>query len=155
MLAMLVEPYRQSDRDEVTECLKTQGGLDACQLAYYAQGDIGKDNVWDNWRTRRPVVRVALPRRTARARVGQRGRRSEREAERLTEAAMIEQRVAIVLRLLQRRDAGRGGCDGRDLRSVAAVPGGTFVGRLYRWTLLLSVGVQGVYTFIGHVFFPE
>lgn len=35
------------------------------------------------------------------------------------------------------------------------VPGGTFVDRLYRWTLLLSVGVQGVYTFVGHVFFPE
>ena len=34
-------------------------------------------------------------------------------------------------------------------------PDGTFVDRLYRWTLLLSVGVQGVYTFVGHVFFPE
>ena len=36
VMAALVEPYRQSDRDEVTECLKKQGGLDACHLAYYA-----------------------------------------------------------------------------------------------------------------------
>lgn len=54
VMAMLVEPYRQSDRDEVTRCLKTQGGLDACHLAYYAQGDIGKDGVWDNWRLEGP-----------------------------------------------------------------------------------------------------
>ena len=33
-------------------------------------------------------------------------------------------------------------------------PNGTFVDQLFRWTLLLSVGVQGVYTFIVHVFFP-
>src|SRR5688572_22553640 len=30
VMAMLIEPYRQSDRDEVTHCLKSQGGLDAC-----------------------------------------------------------------------------------------------------------------------------
>jgi len=50
----LVEPYRQSDRDEVTACLKKQGGLDACHLAFFEQGDIGKDNVWDNWRLEGP-----------------------------------------------------------------------------------------------------
>jgi hypothetical protein len=54
VMAKLVEPYRQSDRDEVTQCLKKQGGLDACRLAYYAQGDIGKDGVWDNWRIEGP-----------------------------------------------------------------------------------------------------
>ncbi|MEO7402627.1 MAG: DUF6790 family protein [Burkholderiales bacterium] len=31
--------------------------------------------------------------------------------------------------------------------------GGSFVEQLFRWVLLLSVGVQGVYTFILHVFF--
>ena len=36
------------------QCLKTQGGLDACQLAFYAQDDIGNDNVWDNWRLEGP-----------------------------------------------------------------------------------------------------
>jgi Protein of unknown function (DUF3500) len=54
VMAMLVEPYRQSDRDEAMQCLKTQGGLDACHLAYYAQGDIGRDKVWDNWRIEGP-----------------------------------------------------------------------------------------------------
>ncbi len=32
--------------------------------------------------------------------------------------------------------------------------GGSFIERLFRWTLLLSVGVLGVYTFVFHVFFP-
>lgn len=54
VMAMLVEPYRQSDRDEVAQCLKTQGGLDACHLAYFAQQDIGKDGVWDIWRLEGP-----------------------------------------------------------------------------------------------------
>jgi hypothetical protein len=54
VMALLVEPYRQSDRDEVTKCLKAQGGLDNCHLAYYAQNDIGKDGVWDIWRLEGP-----------------------------------------------------------------------------------------------------
>jgi hypothetical protein len=54
VVAMLIEPYRQSDRDEVTACLKSQGGLDACHLAYYAQNDIGEDGVWDIWRLEGP-----------------------------------------------------------------------------------------------------
>lgn len=54
VLRKLVEPYRQSDRDEVTACLKAQGGLDACSLSFYQQGDIGKDGVWDNWRLEGP-----------------------------------------------------------------------------------------------------
>ena len=54
VMSMLIEPYRQSDRDEVTHCLKAQGGLDACHLAYYAQNDIGKDGVWDIWRLEGP-----------------------------------------------------------------------------------------------------
>lgn len=54
VLQKLVEPYRQSDRDEVISALKTQGGLDACHLAFYEQGDIGRDRVWDNWRLEGP-----------------------------------------------------------------------------------------------------
>ena len=33
-------------------------------------------------------------------------------------------------------------------------PCGNFAEQLLRWVLLLSVGVQGVYTFVVHVFFP-
>jgi hypothetical protein len=54
VVSMLIEHYRQSDRDEFTQCLKSQGGLDACHLAYYAQNDIGKDGVWDIWRLEGP-----------------------------------------------------------------------------------------------------
>jgi hypothetical protein len=56
VMSMLIEPYRQSDRDEVTKCLKSQGGLDACHLAYYNQddSDIGSDGVWDIWRLEGP-----------------------------------------------------------------------------------------------------
>jgi hypothetical protein len=53
-LEKLVEPYRTSDRDEVYACLKAQGGLDACHLAFYVDQDLGKDKVWDNWRLEGP-----------------------------------------------------------------------------------------------------
>ena len=51
---LLLEPYRQSDRDEVVKCLEAQGGLDACHLAFYKEGDLGNDGVWDNWRLEGP-----------------------------------------------------------------------------------------------------
>jgi hypothetical protein len=54
VVAKAFEPYRNADRDEVLECLKKQGGLDACSLAFYAEGDIGDDEVWDNWRLEGP-----------------------------------------------------------------------------------------------------
>ncbi|MEX0937481.1 MAG: DUF3500 domain-containing protein [Pirellulales bacterium] len=54
VLQKLIEPYRQSDRDEVVQCLKAQGGLDACHLAFYQSNDIGNDGVWDNWRLEGP-----------------------------------------------------------------------------------------------------
>jgi hypothetical protein len=54
VLQMLIEPYRQTDREEVLACLKKQGGLDGCTLAFYTDNDIGKDRVWDNWRIEGP-----------------------------------------------------------------------------------------------------
>lgn len=54
ILATLIEPYRTSDRDEVLRCLQTQGGLDACHIAFYQEGDIGEDKVWDVWRIEGP-----------------------------------------------------------------------------------------------------
>jgi hypothetical protein len=55
VLAKLIEPYRQSDRDEVAHCLKAQGGLDHCALAFYQEGDLGNDQVWDCWRLEGPA----------------------------------------------------------------------------------------------------
>lgn len=54
VLQKLIEPYRQGDRDEVLACLKKQGGLDRCSLAFYNEGDIGDDKVWDCWRLEGP-----------------------------------------------------------------------------------------------------
>ncbi len=54
MLQKLIEPYRQTDRDEVVACLKAQGGLERCSLAFYQDGDIGNDGVWDCWRLEGP-----------------------------------------------------------------------------------------------------
>jgi hypothetical protein len=54
VLQKLVEPYRQTDRDEVTKCLQAQGGLEKCALAFYRQGDLGGDKVWDCWRLEGP-----------------------------------------------------------------------------------------------------
>ena len=50
VLLSLIEPYRKEDQDEVLACLKKQGGLDKCNLAFYRDGDIGDDGEWDNWR---------------------------------------------------------------------------------------------------------
>src|SRR5262249_47546424 len=55
VLAALIEPFRQEDQDEAMECLKKQGGLDACALSFYKDEDHGKDGVWDNWRLEGPA----------------------------------------------------------------------------------------------------
>jgi hypothetical protein len=54
VLKKLVEPYRHSDQAEVLKCLEAQGGLEKCSLAFYKDGDIGSDGVWDNWRLEGP-----------------------------------------------------------------------------------------------------
>jgi Protein of unknown function (DUF3500)/TAT (twin-arginine translocation) pathway signal sequence len=54
VLLALVEPYRKEDQDEALECLRRQGGLDKCSLAFYRDGDIGNDGEWDNWRLEGP-----------------------------------------------------------------------------------------------------
>jgi Protein of unknown function (DUF3500) len=54
-LQKLIEPYRQSDRDEVLACLQKQGGLDACHLTFYTDDDLGDDKIWDNWRIEGPA----------------------------------------------------------------------------------------------------
>jgi hypothetical protein len=54
VLKLLLEPFRQSDQDDVVRCLKVQGGLDACHLAFYKEGDLGEDGLWDNWRLEGP-----------------------------------------------------------------------------------------------------
>ncbi len=54
VLEKLLDPYRKSDRKEAEAFLAKQGGLDACSLAFYSDGDIGGDKVWDCWRIEGP-----------------------------------------------------------------------------------------------------
>ena len=54
IVGILLEPFRKSDRDEVVKCLDAQGGLDQCSLAFYKEGDLGNDGVYDNWRLEGP-----------------------------------------------------------------------------------------------------
>jgi hypothetical protein len=54
VLRKLIEPYRTTDQNEVVACLNSQGGLDRCHLAFFADDDIGNDQVWDNWRLEGP-----------------------------------------------------------------------------------------------------
>ena len=54
VLAKLLEPYRQSDRDRVAACLKAQGGLDDCNLAFFEKGHLSKGE-YDIWRLEGPA----------------------------------------------------------------------------------------------------
>jgi hypothetical protein len=54
-LLCLVEPFRRDDQDSVLECLRQQGGLEHCSLAFYQEGNCGHDGVWDNWRLEGPA----------------------------------------------------------------------------------------------------
>jgi hypothetical protein len=51
----LLEPYRPEYREQVLSCLKNQGGLEKCSLAFYQEYDLGDDGEWDNWRLEGPA----------------------------------------------------------------------------------------------------
>ncbi len=53
-LSVLLSPYRQEDRDEVMEIVKDSGGMDALHMAFYQQGDLKSDKIWDMWRVEGP-----------------------------------------------------------------------------------------------------
>lgn len=54
VLQMLLSKYRKADQQEALACLKTQGGLDDCRLAFYKEGNLEGDSVWDLWRLEGP-----------------------------------------------------------------------------------------------------
>jgi hypothetical protein len=60
VLTALIEPYRKEDRDEALECLKKQGGLTKCSLAFYKDETLSKEKdedkqMYDNWRLEGPA----------------------------------------------------------------------------------------------------
>ena len=53
-LKVLLAPYRKEDVDEAFAVLKQGGGLDKLHFAFYQQGDLQDDKVWDIWRVEGP-----------------------------------------------------------------------------------------------------
>lgn len=53
-LKVLLAPYRQEDVDETMSILKASGGVDKLHMAFYRQGDLKDDKVWDIWRVEGP-----------------------------------------------------------------------------------------------------
>jgi len=56
LVARFLAPYRQRLADQVHDCIRAQGGLDALALAFYADRDMGQDGIWDNWRLEGPAL---------------------------------------------------------------------------------------------------
>jgi hypothetical protein len=55
VLTVLLEHYRKDDQDEALECLKKQGGLDKCSLAFYKTPHKAEQKEWDCWRLEGPA----------------------------------------------------------------------------------------------------
>ena len=53
-LSFLLSPFRKEDRDEVMAIVGEAGGVDALNMAFYKQGDLKSDNIWDIWRVEGP-----------------------------------------------------------------------------------------------------
>ncbi len=54
VLSDLLIPFAKPDADHVLACLKAGGGADSLRMAFYQEGDIGNDRVWDLWRLEGP-----------------------------------------------------------------------------------------------------
>jgi hypothetical protein len=53
-LRVVLAPYRKEDVDEAMAILKQGGGLDQLRMAFYREGDLKKDQIWDIWRVEGP-----------------------------------------------------------------------------------------------------
>jgi len=50
----ILGPYRKEDIEEATALLKKGGGLKKLRMAFYREGDLNHDKVWDIWRIEGP-----------------------------------------------------------------------------------------------------
>lgn len=55
VIKVILAPYRSEDVEEALAMLKAGGGLDQLHMAFYQQGDLGGDQVWDIWRVEGPT----------------------------------------------------------------------------------------------------
>jgi hypothetical protein len=52
----LLAPYRAADVEGALAYIKEGGGLDKVHLAFYEEGDLGNDRVWDRWKLEGPTM---------------------------------------------------------------------------------------------------
>lgn len=55
VLADLLAPFRKTDTDEVMKLVE-KNGFDNLHMAFFKQGDIGEDGVWDVWQLEGPAM---------------------------------------------------------------------------------------------------
>ena len=55
-LKTILSPYRQEDVDEAISFITSGGGLEKLHMAFYQQGDLEDDKVWDIWRIEGPSL---------------------------------------------------------------------------------------------------
>ncbi|MBL6765858.1 MAG: DUF3500 domain-containing protein [Verrucomicrobiae bacterium] len=55
VLADLLKPFRQEDRDEALKLINANG-FDNHHIAFFKEGDIGNDRVWDVWQIEGPSM---------------------------------------------------------------------------------------------------
>jgi hypothetical protein len=51
----LLSMFRESDVNEVMECLRKNGGIENLHMSFYKEGDLGQDGIWDRWRIEGPA----------------------------------------------------------------------------------------------------
>ena len=53
-LKALLDPYRAEDVKEAFALIEKAGGLDQLHMAFYQEGDLEDDKIWDMWRIEGP-----------------------------------------------------------------------------------------------------
>ncbi|GAB4155641.1 MAG: DUF3500 domain-containing protein [Planctomycetaceae bacterium] len=54
-IKVILAPYRKEDVDDAIALLKKGGGLKKLHMAFYQNGDLNNDKVWDIWRVEGPT----------------------------------------------------------------------------------------------------
>ena len=56
VLADLLLPFREKDRQEAVKFIQASGGVEALSMSFYKDLDIGNDGVWDVWQLESPTM---------------------------------------------------------------------------------------------------
>jgi hypothetical protein len=52
----LLDPYRSEDVEEAVSLVHSAGGFEQLHMAFYQEGDLQSDKVWDIWRVEGPAL---------------------------------------------------------------------------------------------------